>query len=78
LAGDAYSILATQHLWQSKGSSPAEAAELSIDAVSRGNPSGSPRDLAIIVKRAQSVPGTVPLQQFSNTIPKDCIASASR
>jgi hypothetical protein len=78
LSGNAYSILSTQRLWQSKGSSPAEAAELSIDAISRGNPSGSPRDLAIIVKRAEAAPGTVPLQQFSDTILKGCIASASR
>lgn len=78
LAGDAYSILATQRLWRSKGSSPAEAAELSIDAISKGNPSGSPRDLAMIVKRAAALPGTVPLQKFSDTILAECISSASR
>ena len=78
LASEAYSILATQRLWRSKGSSPAEAAELSIDAIANGNPTSSGTDLAIIVKRAAALPTAVPLQQFSDSILNECITNASQ
>jgi hypothetical protein len=78
LASTAYSVLATQRLWRSKGSSPEEAAQLSIDAIASGNVSASPRDLAVIVKRAQGTNGTTPLQEFSEQILNECTVSASK
>ena len=38
----------------------------------------SPRDLAVIVKRAQGTNGTTPLQEFSEQILNECIVSASK
>jgi hypothetical protein len=78
VAGDAYSILLTQRLWRSKGSSPEEAARLSLDGISRGDPSSSSGDLVTIARRAQSFPLTSQPQEFSDQILNDCIASASQ
>jgi hypothetical protein len=51
---------------------------LSIDAIASGNVSASPRDLAVIVKRAQGTNGTTPLQEFSEQILNECTVSASK
>lgn len=87
LSSSAYGILKTQRFWRSKGSSPEEAARLSIEGqgaptstlgmemMSRHNvPSASASDLQTIAKRAMIYPATAPPESFSETIFNDCVA----
>lgn len=75
VAGQAYSILMAQRLWRSKGSSPEEAARLSVDPTS-GNQATS--DQVAIARRAKSFPLTSQPQEFSDQILAECISNASR
>jgi hypothetical protein len=85
LSSTAYSILTQQRFWRSNGSSPEEAARLSLRGqqpsgrtlevmVQHGMTLPSISDLQTIAQRAMTYPLAAPAQTFSENIFDDCVA----